>query len=109
MNKKIMFIFGTMILCYAVGSFMVMFDLSQVPVINHDYARAHPQWRFQDVEYPAQTWELCIGDGEVSALENVLIWLPLLFGFMRTVDLIRAFHDDEKENGFAYFMERIEA
>jgi hypothetical protein len=109
MPRKIVFIFGTMILCYSIGSFMVMFDLAQVPVINHDYARSHPEWRVQDFEYPVQTWELRIGDGQVSALENILIWLPLLFGFMRTVDLIRAFHDDEKENGFAYFMERVEA
>jgi hypothetical protein len=86
-----------MIVCYSLGSFMVCVDLARVPVVNQDYARGNPGWRVQDVEYPRTTWGFCLGDGEVTALENILIWLPLFFGFMRTVDFLRADYDEEKE------------
>jgi hypothetical protein len=44
-----------------------------------------------------------LGDGEVTALENILLWLPLFFGFMRTIDFLRADYDEEKESRFADF------
>jgi hypothetical protein len=87
-----------MIVCYGLGSFMVCVDLARVPVIKQDYAREHPEWRVQNLEFARQTWVFCLGDGEVTALENILVWLPLFFGFMRTVDFLRADYDDEKEN-----------
>lgn len=95
-----------MIVCYGIGSFMVCVDLSRVPVIDREYCRSHPEWRVQNLEYPAQTWGFCLGDGEVTALENVLIWIPLLFGFMRTVDFIRATNDEEKEQVFVFFLKQ---
>lgn len=48
MTKKLSRIFGMMIVCYGLGSFMVVVDLARVPVINQDYAREHSdasQWR----------------------------------------------------------------
>jgi hypothetical protein len=39
----------------------------------------------------------------VTALENILVWLPLFFGFMRTVDFLRADYDEEKENAWNNF------
>jgi len=93
-----------MIACYGLGSFMVCVDLARVPVIDQDYAREHSEWNVQNVEYPRQTWGFCLGDGEVTALENILIWLPLFFGFMRTVDFLRTDYDDEKENRWNDFI-----
>lgn len=82
---------------------MVCVDLARVPVINKDYAREYPSWRIQNIEYARQTWGFSLGDGEVTALENILVWLPLLFGFMRTIDFLRADYDEEKENRFVDF------
>jgi len=93
-----------MIVCYGLGSFMVCVDLARVPVVNQDYAREHLEWRVQNIEYARQTWGFCLGDGEVTALENILVWLPLLFGFMRTVDFLRAQYDEDKENRWNDFL-----
>lgn len=92
-----------MVVCYGLGSFMVCVDLVRVPVIDWDYAREHPEYRIQDIEYARQTWGFCLGDGEVTALENILLWLPLLFGFMRTIDFLRADYDEEKTDAWNDF------
>ena len=108
MSRKLCRIFITMFFCYGIGSFMVVIDLSSVPVHDFSWYRNNPQWRIQNVEYATSTWEFCLGDGEVTALENILIWIPLLFGFMRTIDFFRAWHDEEKEQMIGFYFKRVE-
>jgi len=100
---RVLFIWVTMVLCYGLGCLMVCVDLASVPVIDHDYARSHPDWRVTDRYYDERSWELRPGDGVVSALESCLLWLGLLFGFMRTIDLLRAYHDEDHMNRWTYF------
>lgn len=104
MKRKLCRIFIMMFICYGIGSFIVCVDLFSVPVMNLEYARSHPEWRVTDVTYPVSTFDFCLGDGLVTALENILIWIPLMFGFMRTVDFIRACHDEEKEDAWTDFI-----
>lgn len=109
MRSSILVICVTMLLCYAVGCLFVVTDLASVPVHNDDYYREHPEWRVQDIEYPEATWEICLGDGEVTALENIFIWVSLLWGFMRTVDLVIRYETLDELTAWEDFWERIDS
>lgn len=100
MNRRLLFTFGTMMLCFSIGSYIMCVDLdsvSQRPLTFEERLNAKyvEKQRF---------WEWDLGNGYVSATENAVMLLTLFFGFMRTVDLLMEFRRIEHDMAFAWFM-----
>ena len=99
-NRDMQIIFLTMLIFYGIGSYMVVFDLAQVPLYGspeylefHNYTYDNWFWGMPPPVYPERFWDFCIGDHFVSNIENIIMHLCLFFGFMRTIDLFRSFYD----------------
>lgn len=108
LEHAIVKVFLTMFICFSVGVFFVMFDLASVPVKNRDYYREHPDFRVTDREFPSSSWFVRIGDGIVTALENIIMTVSLLFGALRTVDLLFLWDEYERSMAAAWFFSQAD-
>jgi len=108
-DAKLMRIFFTMMLCFAVGSLIMCLDLRSVEKKNTQWMKEHPDYTVgyhkysEKYEQEHRFWEWDLGNSYVSASEHAVMLLSLFFGFMRTIDLIKRFREIEKERAWAWF------
>jgi len=85
-SPRSIFCFLCIILLFGFGSYYLMMDWKSVPSIEE-----HPDWmpgaRAEWFYEPGREWELVLGNGFMSNIENIVVHLCLFFGFMRFVDL----------------------
>jgi len=104
-SKRTVFCMFTILALWGMGSYIVVFDLASVPKVSDD-----PEWYAGKKTYqdPDRVWEWNIGNGFVSNIENIVMWLCEFFGFLRFLDLIKLFHEDEKIYRWRMFWELCE-
>lgn len=72
-----------------------------------------PEWfagreKFTKYEENKIFWEFNIGNGRLSNIEHMTIFLCLFFGFLRLIDLWRTIEYDKTIYKWAYFFEYLE-
>ena len=87
----------TILILFGIGAYIMVFDLGSVPRDGYEIAND-----------PDRFWEINIGNGFVSNIENILMWLGEFFGFMRCLDLIKLIHEEDKKQKWRIFFERCE-
>lgn len=109
-----------MIAFFGIASYIMVVDVCSVPVKGRlydlDQLRSDPVlWRavnksreLKHFEDPSRFWEWDLGNHFVSNIENAVMYVMFLWGWMRTVDLLRLFHDRDLENRWHDFWERVE-
>lgn len=103
-DPKLLRIFFTMMLCFAIGSLIMCVDLHSVPKRDKfkPIMGVHEK-RINQFEQERRFWEWNLGNGYVSASEHAIMLLCLFFGFMRTIDLNKRFKEIEKERAWVWF------
>ncbi len=95
-NKSINFCIICMILFFGISSYMLIFDYFSLPKKNEepDWYVGKSYWenKFIKKDFDAT---LSIGDHKISNLENIIIWVLMLWGFMRTIDLLKLFEEEK--------------
>jgi len=85
MKTKI-FVLATSLLCF--GTFYLMFDYMNIPHAGRDYIYGTPR-----IDNPNYVLTFSLGDGHTSNLENIFIYISLMWGsFLILGELI----EDEK-------------
>jgi hypothetical protein len=93
--RRMCFTFVTMMLCYAIGSYIMCADLTTVPKQDRD-----PSWYAgrPNISDKTRFWEWNMGNGYVSEIEHIVMMLSLFFGFLRTLDLLIEWGWYDKQN-----------
>lgn len=82
--RRLCFTMITMMLCYGISTYIVVFDLFSVPKTNtlsgHVISLAPDLSEHDD-------WSWHMGDHKISKTEHIIMVLTGFFGFMRTIDL----------------------
>ena len=106
-DRELIFNVITLMLCFAVGSSIMIADLMTVPKKGTpQFQEMYPNWTVgESVKYEEQRrfWEWEMGNGYVSPIENAVMTLALFFGFMRMMDLVFTVQRVEKERGWIWF------
>jgi hypothetical protein len=101
----------TILILWGLGSYVMCGDLMTVPQYGSEaFMRENPNWTMEmkPRQYPERFWEWNIGNGFVSNIENIVMMLSLFFGFMRFIDLMKLFHEEEKIQRWRMFWELCE-
>lgn len=86
-------------------------DLNSVPRYGSEqWLIENPNWTsgMPPPSYPERFWEWEMGNGFVSNIEHIIMMICLFFGFMRFIDLMKLFHEAEKEQRWRMFFELCE-
>lgn len=84
------FILFTIIIFLGVGSYMLIFNYMDVPKISEKRDFVFGVSDFNDFHIKRGfDYSLSFSDKKISNLENSIIWVTLLWGFMRLFDLMR--------------------
>jgi hypothetical protein len=87
------------------SSYILISEYMTIPINYHD-----PDYRIGQIyiEDKSRFWEIDIGNGFLSNIENILIGVFWLWSFMRFVDLLSLLEKKDKLNRWSYFWENIE-
>jgi hypothetical protein len=110
-TPRIVFCMITILILWGLGAYVVCGDLTTVPRYGSEaWIRENPNWSvgMKPPQYPERFWEWNIGNGFVSNIENIVMMLCLFFGFMRFIDLMKLFHEEEKAQAWRMFWELCE-
>ncbi len=106
-DRRLLFTFFTMMVCFGIGSYIMCTDLVSVPkkdsALWHELYPNHTAGIADKYEQEQRFWEWNLGNHYVSAIENIVMMLTLFFGFMRFVDLNKEFQRVEKERRWIWF------
>lgn len=104
-----------LLVLFSVASVILIVDAGSLPVKgrHYDYEQLQSDpvfWRavnktnaYKQYEEPARFWEFNLGNHFVSNIENVVMMVCFLWGWMRLADLIRLFMDKEKQDQWTDF------
>lgn len=100
----------TILILWGVGAYIVCVDLISVPRRTHEWYAQNPDWFAGKPEFPQpeRFWEWNMGNGFVSNIEHIVMIVFLFFGFMRFIDLMKLFHEAEKDQAWRMFWEICE-
>ena len=107
--KKIRFCLICIILLFGVSAWIITPEYVTIPRRDHN-----PYWFAGEdvfkarINYNPYFWEFSIGNKRLSNLENMIVFLFMLWGFMRMIDIMRLFIRDDKLNRWRYFWELSE-
>ena len=95
-ENSITFCLFCIILLFGISSFLLISDYIQLPIKgsesfmkeNPDYIVESPYIEKLVQENKSRFWEIKIGNGFISNIENVIIYVCMLWGIMRTIDLM---------------------
>jgi len=84
-TPRMKFAMITILILWGLGAYMVTGDLCSVPKKNQEWLQEHPEYFIGKKEYPDpdRVWEWNIGNGFISNIENIVMWLCLFFGFFK--------------------------
>ena len=109
-----------LIVLFSIASVIMVVDVCSVPVRGRYYSlesllKDPVLWRavnktrqLKQYDEPQRFWEFNLGNHFVSNIENAIMYVCFLWGWMRLADLIRLFMDKEKEDAWLYFFELCE-
>ena len=90
-EKKISFCLFCILIFWGVSGFMLIGDYMTLPRRTDDpdfiYGIEFNNIYSMEKDY----WVICVGDGKITNIENIIIWVFMLWGLLRGFDLIRFF------------------
>lgn len=110
-TRRIYFCILTIFILWGLGSYVMVIDLGSVPRHGSvEWREQNPNWTvgMRPKQYPERFWEWDIGNGFVSNIENIVMMLCEFFGFMRFIDLMKLWHEEEKLQSWRLFWELSE-
>lgn len=111
LTPRIYFAFICIFILWGVSSYLICFDLATVPKRGSaGFYEMYPDW-YEGEPYfpdPDRVWEWDIGNGFVSNIEHVVMVLFGFFGFMRFLDLMKLFAQEERRQSWRMFWELCE-
>lgn len=104
-KTDITFLLFTTIILFGVGSYLLIFEYGTIPKVieNSEWFVGKPE---SMIERPF--WEFNIGNGYMSNIEHMTIFLCLFLGMLRLIDLIKTIEYDKIVYKWAYFFEYLE-
>lgn len=100
-DNHLAFILITTILFLGVANYMLIFNYLDVPKMSNSH--------FVNIDIPNKyypvkqnfSWDISFTDKKISNIENIIIWIFFLWGFMRGIDLFRFLENYKKENSLS--------
>lgn len=89
-ETHIAFIVGTCIILFSVSMLLFIPNYLNLPKISEDHGFIFGVDNFYDprIKTPFD-WSISLDDGKISNLENSIIWVFMLWGFLRLIDIMR--------------------
>lgn len=108
-ENRILFCWLTIFLFWSISSYVIIADLRVVPTPTqlastdpelYQITQSRLAWEAYEKEH---FFDIEMGDGYVSAIENYILLITGLFGFMRFCDLTSLWRIEEKERRWQWF------
>lgn len=94
-DHRLNFCMGCILFFWGFTTYYLMLEIPYIPLREQSFIYIRDMsWLYED---PSMFWVMCPGDGIITNIENVFIWVFYLWGFMRLLDFFRLVDLKEKQ------------